>query len=239
MKQRKLLLRLALTVFFIFLTVYHLYPTYRYSELRKVQEREILSLAQLTSAPAAELERAVQEGRNQDVMDYISAGELSAENQALAKQKVDDLLGSFAEKLDKSHRQSLKLGLDLQGGMHLVLEVNLVELMKQLANNPDPLFDSLMADISQRLRDPTLDFNQTVTEVFASAHTRLSRYFLESQASDRQVLDYLSKEADDAIARSLEIMRELEGQGKLSATQASWIQTIEQRLAALPPGGEK
>ncbi len=41
------------------------------------------------------------------------------------------------------------------------------------------------------------------------------------------------------LARSLEIMRGLEGQGKLSATQASWIQTIEQRLATLPPSGEK
>jgi tetratricopeptide (TPR) repeat protein len=38
------------------------------------------------------------------------------------------------------------------------------------------------------------------------------------------------------LARSLEIMRELKGQGKLSASQASWIPTIEQRLAALPAG---
>jgi tetratricopeptide (TPR) repeat protein len=38
------------------------------------------------------------------------------------------------------------------------------------------------------------------------------------------------------LARCLEIMRQLKGQGKLSASQASWIPTVEQRLAALPAG---
>jgi preprotein translocase subunit SecD len=207
MKQRKLLLRLGLTLLFIFLAVYHLYPTYRFSELRKVQDQEILSLAQLTSSSAAELKRAVQEGRNEDVMDHISAGELSSENRMLAKQKADELLGELSEKLDRSQRHSLKLGLDLQGGMHLVLEVDLVELMKQMANNPDARFDSLTAEVARRLKDPRLDFNETVLDVFESAGVRLSRYYLESQASNRQVLDHLSREADDAIARSLEIMR--------------------------------
>jgi len=207
MKQRKLLLRLGLIGFFIFLAIYHLYPTYRYSELRKVQSQEIQSLARLTGTAAAELERAVQEGRSEDVMDHIGGAELTSDNRALAKQKADELLGQFAEKLDKSHRQSLKLGLDLQGGMHLVLEVDLVGLMKQLANNSDARFDTLTAEIARRLMDPRLDFNETVLDVFESSGVRLSRYYLESQSSNRQVLDFLSKEADDAIARSLEVMR--------------------------------
>jgi hypothetical protein len=38
------------------------------------------------------------------------------------------------------------------------------------------------------------------------------------------------------LARCLEIMRQLKGQGKLSGSQAGWIPTIEQRLAALPAG---
>jgi preprotein translocase subunit SecD len=207
MNQRKTLFRLGLTLLFLILAVYHLYPTYRYGNLRQKRDQEVLALARLTSAPAVELERAVQEGRSEDVMDYVSAGELNPEDRVLAKQKADELLGAFAEMLDRSHRQSLKLGLDLQGGMHLVLEVDLVELMRQLANNPDARFDSLTAEIARRLRDPRVDFNQTVLDVFENAGVRLSRYYLESQAANRQVLDYLSKEADDAIARSLEIMR--------------------------------
>ena len=208
MKQRKILFRLGLTLFFIILAVYYLYPTFRYSSLRKEQDQRISALARLTDVQEVELKRAVLEGRSQDVMDYISAAPaLRSEDRTLAKEKADNLLGDFAEKLDSNHRKSLKLGLDLQGGMHLVLEVNLVELMRQLASNPDARFDSLMAEISRRLKDPTVDFNETVTDVFEKANVRLSRYFLETQASNRQVLDYLSKEADDAISRSLEIMR--------------------------------
>lgn len=207
MKNRNIIVRLAMTVFFIVLAIYYLYPTYRYAELKKTEQKEIVSLAQLTGASAPELARAVSEGRGEYVMQAASAENLTSDARTRAKEKADFVMGDLAEKLDKNHRKSLKLGLDLQGGIHLVLEVDLPQLMKQLANNPDPQFDTLMAQVAARLRDPKVDFNNAVTEVFNGAGVRLSRYFLESQASNRQVLDYLSKEADDAITRSLEIMR--------------------------------
>jgi|GEM_PF-3277254 len=208
MKKRNIVFRLVLTLFFVLLAIYHLYPTFRYNNLVDERDQEILELARMTGASAPELQRAVVEGRTEDVMEYVSAREeLASTERVTAKEKVDQLMGDFAEKLERTHRHALRLGLDLQGGMHLVLEVDLAELMRQLAKNPDTRFDSLMAQVSRRLADPDADFNEVVLEVFEQSDVRLSRYFLEAQSSDRQVLDYLSEEADDAIARSLEILR--------------------------------
>jgi preprotein translocase subunit SecD len=208
MKKRNVVFRLVLTLFFILLAIYYLYPTYHSAALRKDQQAEISSIARMIGASEADLTRAITEGRNDYVLDQIAqAPNLTSEERQQARTKANYIMSTLAEKLDKNQSKSLKLGLDLQGGMRLVLEVNLVDLMKQLANNPDVRLDSLMAEISRRLKNPEADFNTTVLEVFEQNDVRLSRYFLETQASNRQVLDYLSKEADDAIARSLEILR--------------------------------
>lgn len=208
MKKRNIAFRLGLTIFFILLALYYLYPTFQYNKLKKSQTTEIRNLAQLTGIQETDLARAVVEGRRSYVLENIAAAEkLENTDRDKANEKALYLLGEFADKLDVNGKKALKLGLDLQGGMRLVLEVDLVELMKQLAKNRDARFDSLMAEISDILKDPGADFNETVLTVFERADVRLSRYFLETQASNRQVLNYLAEEADDAITRSLEIMR--------------------------------
>ncbi|MBU0517753.1 protein translocase subunit SecD [bacterium] len=208
MKKRNTTFRLGLTIFFLLVAVYYLYPTFSFNSLQKEQAAEISSLAAVTGQSEVDLNRAIVEGRGQDVMDMIAqADSLSDADKEAAQEKALYLIGDFANELDANSKKALKLGLDLQGGMRLVLEVNLVELMDQIAKNKDVQFNALMAEISSRLRDPNADFNETVLDVFESSEVRLSRYFHETRSSNRQVLDYLGDEADDAISRSLEILR--------------------------------
>lgn len=235
MKKRKITFRLGLTIFFILLALYYIYPTYEHNKLQDTQEAEIIELARLTGVPETDLHRAVVEGRQQDVLNYIAAAEhLDDAQRTLANEKAQYLLGDFADELEVNAKKSLKLGLDLQGGMRLVLEVNLVELMAQLAKNRDARFDTLLADISGQLKDPGADFDETVLEVFQGAGVRLSRYFLETQASDRQVLNYLQDEADDAIARSLEIMRNRIDQ--FGVSEPSILRQGKRRIVVELPG---
>ncbi|MFA7565153.1 MAG: hypothetical protein WCZ01_07850, partial [Candidatus Neomarinimicrobiota bacterium] len=42
--------------------------------------------------------------------------------------------------LDKYERRVIRLGLDLQGGMHIVMEVDLPKLIESLASNKTPQF---------------------------------------------------------------------------------------------------
>ncbi|MCX6639701.1 MAG: protein translocase subunit SecD [bacterium] len=235
MKKSNIALRLGLTVLFIVLSVYYLYPTFHYSDLKKQQTSEISNLARTISVPQSDLIRAVVEGRDNDVMDMIdNSAALDDASKKVAEDKAHVLLGEFADKLDKNHAKALKLGLDLQGGMRLVLEVDLVQLMRQLAKNPDARFDTLLVELSRRLKDPNMDFDQAVLEVFEGAGVQMTRYFQETQASDRQVLAYLDKEADDAISRSLEIMRNRVDQ--FGVAEPSIVRQGKRRIVLELPG---
>jgi preprotein translocase subunit SecD len=54
--------------------------------------------------------------------------------------------------IDKAQEKRLKLGLDLQGGMHVVLEVDVLELLENRARNRDAQFDSVMAIVRERAK---------------------------------------------------------------------------------------
>jgi len=46
---------------------------------------------------------------------------------------------------DALQEKALKLGLDLQGGMHVVMEVNIPKLVENIAGNKTLLYDALAA----------------------------------------------------------------------------------------------
>jgi SecD/SecF fusion protein len=46
----------------------------------------------------------------------------------------------------------LKLGLDLQGGMRVVLEVNVLQLLQKIAKNVDDNFKAAFAEVEQEAR---------------------------------------------------------------------------------------
>jgi SecD/SecF fusion protein len=112
----------------------------------------------------------------------------------------------------------LGLGLDLQGGMHVTLEVSPVEIVKGLAGNPkDEGFNKAVEDARQAAKTSTDKFvnlfysawqsnnpNRKLSSIFATAANR-GRISLES--SDSEILDIIDKEVENAIDRSFNILR--------------------------------
>jgi len=112
----------------------------------------------------------------------------------------------------------LGLGLDLQGGMHVTLEVSPVEIVKGLAGNPkDEGFNKAVEDARQAAKTSTDKFvnlfysawqsnnpNKKLSSIFATAANR-GRISLES--SDSEILDIIDKEVENAIDRSFNILR--------------------------------
>lgn len=112
----------------------------------------------------------------------------------------------------------LGLGLDLQGGMHVTLEVSPVEIVKGLAGNPkDEGFNKAVEDARQTAKTSTDKFvnlfysawqsnnpNRKLSSIFATAANR-GRISLES--SDSEILDIIDKEVENAIDRSFNILR--------------------------------
>lgn len=108
-------------------------------------------------------------------------------------------------------KNAIKRGLDLQGGVRLTEEIDLADLVEQLAENKDARFDDLYNFlISQPMSEESF-ITQFLNEANAR-NIRLERYFTEDKRLDenndvRSVEGYLSDMAHDGIAQALEILR--------------------------------
>ncbi|MDP3928554.1 MAG: protein translocase subunit SecDF [Bacteroidota bacterium] len=114
--------------------------------------------------------------------------------------------------------RELNLGLDLQGGMNVTLEVSLAELVRGLANNnPDPKFNEAVIKASEKMQSSQKDYVTLFAETYAeiAPEAKLSAIFVNPSNRDRikltstneEVVSYLRDEANQAIDRSFQILR--------------------------------
>ncbi|NOX38067.1 MAG: protein translocase subunit SecD [Calditrichaeota bacterium] len=112
------------------------------------------------------------------------------------------------QKYNRLLDRSIRLGLDLQGGMHVVMEVDVKELLRSLAKNKDDRFDEALeyaAKVSQLGEE---DFITAFAEKLESLGADLARYYGSRRLRDRnEILDYLREQTEEAVNRSLEILR--------------------------------
>ncbi|MDN5216265.1 protein translocase subunit SecDF [Fulvivirgaceae bacterium BMA12] len=116
-------------------------------------------------------------------------------------------------------KNELALGLDLQGGMHVTLEVTPDEIIKSLAGNTkDETFLQALEDAKKLQRNSQAAFSdlfyqaygelggqdRRLVEIFSNAANR-DRISLQSSAGD--VLELIREEVDGAIDRSFNILR--------------------------------
>ena len=124
----------------------------------------------------------------------------------LSAKNVEKL--KLAGKYDKLQSKTIKLGLDLQGGVYLVLEVDLHQLLINLAKHKDDTFYKTMAEIEKASYEhPDIDYFVVLHQKFKEHHLRLNKYFGKVTENDAEVIKGLQKQADDAVDRSLEILR--------------------------------
>ena len=101
----------------------------------------------------------------------------------------------------------IKLGLDLQGGMRVVLEVNVLKMLEELAKNKDDQFNTIAAEIekeSQLSEDPVTDIFK---RKFDEKQIRLSRYYGNLRETNDEIIKRLQDESEKAVDRGMEILR--------------------------------
>ena len=101
----------------------------------------------------------------------------------------------------------IKLGLDLQGGMRVVLEVNVVKLWEDMAKNKDDAFASIIENLRREARTSDRPLIDVLREQFESRGIRLSRYYGSIRESDSDILSRLGDESTKAVDRAMEIVR--------------------------------
>lgn len=114
--------------------------------------------------------------------------------------------------------KSINLGLDLKGGMNVMLQVQLEDLVKALANNnPAPEFKDAIALAKQRSINSREDFISLFAEAWkeTSNGMPLAQIFgtfdmvgkIGPESTDAQVIEVIRSEAESAIANSFNVLR--------------------------------
>jgi SecD/SecF fusion protein len=134
------------------------------------------------------------------------------------KQPVYNLLG-LSYTYEEVKENELGLGLDLQGGMHVTLEVSPVELIKRLAgNSKNETFLTALAQAQQRQSlQPQTSFTTLFYQAYKALHpqealsdiftTAANRSRLSYKSTDKEIIQMIDQELDKAIDRSFEIIR--------------------------------
>ena len=168
------------------LSLYLLYPTYETYQSNKKIDKEL-------AQNKAEILKATPN--------------ISKENLDKRLRYVEDSLKAADPTYTTRKQKSLKLGLDLQGGMRVVLEVNTGKLLEKLAKSPDNVFKQVMVQAEKEAATS----DESVVDIFArimqQKGIRLSRYFGSIRDDDSKIISDLKKDADDAVSRAMEIIR--------------------------------
>lgn len=140
--------------------------------------------------------------------------EILKQNPKISKSELEELLTTLEDSVKQSdpsyienRLKRLKLGLDLQGGMRVVLEVNTVKLLEKLANNPDQVFNSLLAEAKNEAETSDEPVVEILTRKLQQKGIRLSRYFGNIRQDDTEIIAQLKKDSEDAVTRAMEIIR--------------------------------
>ncbi len=120
------------------------------------------------------------------------------------------------EKIRNVQERSLKLGLDLQGGMHVTLEVRTDALIRELATDVDETFEEVLAAARQQATTGDASIIDAFVSIFEERdpNARLSRYFRNSEAgitrrsTNAEIADWLRGQGDAAIDRAIQIIRD-------------------------------
>ncbi len=104
----------------------------------------------------------------------------------------------------------IKRGLDLQGGMHLVLEVNVPNFVKNIAEHQSMAYYDYMDKVNAIYEEnPEMDYLDIMLKTANDDSLRLSRYFPtdDRKTDNNSVVQNLHKEAEHAVIRAEEIIR--------------------------------
>ncbi len=131
----------------------------------------------------------------------------SVKYQQLSSEDIEDMRESGT--LETLENKIIKQGLDLKGGLYIVLEVDLPTLVTTLAINKDAKFERTVNDVRNILAEnPQRKFFTVFTEKISENGLRLPRYYdVDYGAKAEDILNSIREQADDAINRVLEILQ--------------------------------
>ncbi|MDP2112542.1 MAG: protein translocase subunit SecDF, partial [Bacteroidota bacterium] len=180
--------------------------------------------------------RAYAKGDKQKELAYLDS---------MSSEVVYNLLGIRKYTFKEVKELQLGLGLDLQGGMNVTLEVSVVDLVKSLSNySKDSTFTAAIKLATEKQKNSQDDFVTIFGKAFeeVSPNGKLASIFNTLELKDQvkynstnsEVLDVLRKETKVAIDNSFNIIRTRIDRFGVAQPNIQPLQTAGRILVELP-----
>ncbi len=183
--MKELRFRLILIAAFIGLSLYLLYPTF----------------SDFQNSKAVEEQLAKEEAK------------IKASNPNLSSNQIKDIKAAKKDSIltnnlnyRSAREKRIKLGLDLQGGMYLVMEVNTAKLIEKLAKDPDQQFKDVLKASEEESKKTDENVVTIVARKMKEKGIRMSRYFGSIREDDARIVSTLETQEADAVTRAIEII---------------------------------
>jgi SecD/SecF fusion protein len=136
------------------------------------------------------------------IKDYNYRNQLSK----LSGKDSIDYLEQNHDKMLEAKMKRMKLGLDLQGGMRVVLEVDINKLLEDLAKNKDDNFNAIMKELRGETITNEISVISSFEKKFQARQIRMSRYYGTIRDEDARITNMLENESEKAVDRAVEIL---------------------------------
>ena len=102
----------------------------------------------------------------------------------------------------------IRQGLDLKGGMYILLETDIPTLVKSLASNRNEKFDNLIEKITNEFRlNRGENFFNIFREKISNSDIKVVRYYHQYGSNLEDIIAAIEDETEDSINRVLEILQ--------------------------------
>ena len=102
----------------------------------------------------------------------------------------------------------IRQGLDLKGGMYILLETDIPALVKSLASNRNEKFDNLIEEITNEFKsNQGENFFNIFREKIVNSDIKVVRYYHEYGSNLENIIAAIEDETEDSINRVLEILQ--------------------------------
>ncbi len=173
----------------------------KYAKAAVAAEQQLPSFANVSDLDKAFYLDSLEKDRNRYYIDSISS------------EKV-----YFSYTFKDVKEKELNLGLDLKGGMNVMLQVELRDLVKALAdNNTSPLFEQALNLAKSRENESRSDFitlfaqawdevapGQNLSQIFGTYEMREK---ITAKSTNEEVIKVIRTEAESAISNSFNVLR--------------------------------
>ncbi|MBS1516303.1 MAG: protein translocase subunit SecD [Bacteroidetes bacterium] len=132
---------------------------------------------------------------------------LSKELKGKTGQDSIDFIDKNGEKLRNAREKRIKLGLDLKGGMYVVLDVDIIKLLEDLAKKKDETLTAVLNETKEATKGNDEAIFTTFKSKLQAKGLTLKSYYGDIRDEEKDVDKKLKDEIDGALDRAVEIVR--------------------------------